>query len=76
MDKVIITGASGFIGKNLVELLESKYEVIKLSNLSDYQFVLDKLTGIGKVKPTTHTNGFDAPVVQASVPTYKRIEQL
>lgn len=33
-------------------------------------------TGIGKVKPTTHTNGFDAPVVQASVPTYKRIEQL
>ena len=32
--------------------------------------------GIGKVKPTTHTNGFDAPVVQANVPTYKRMEQL
>ena len=33
-------------------------------------------TGIGTVKPTTHTNGFNAPVVQASMPTYKRIEQL
>lgn len=36
----------------------------------------DIKTGIGKVKPTSHTNGFNAPVAQASVPTYKRIEQL
>ena len=36
----------------------------------------DIKTGIGKVKPTSHTNGFNAPVAQANVPTYKRIEQL
>lgn len=36
----------------------------------------DIKTGIGRVKPTSHTNGFNAPVAQANVPTYKRIERL
>lgn len=36
----------------------------------------DIKTGIGRVKPTTHTNGFNAPAVQANIPTYKRIAQL
>ena len=31
MKKILITGSHGFIGKNLVESLQSKYAIVELS---------------------------------------------
>lgn len=55
MKKVLITGGSGFLGKNLAMKLKDKYEVILTSRNNKQNFIVGKLTGC-KVIPMDVSN--------------------
>lgn len=42
MEKVLLVGGFGFIGKNIIEILKEKYEIIVISRSIDPNFVIDK----------------------------------
>ncbi len=55
MKKILITGGSGFLGKNLAIKLKDNYEVILTSRNNKQNFIVGKLTGC-KVVPMDVSN--------------------
>lgn len=55
MKKILITGGSGFLGKNLALALKDKYEVILTSRNNKQNFIVGNITGC-KVMPMDVSN--------------------
>ena len=55
MKRVLLTGANGFIGKNIIEALGEKYTIIRVSRSSEYDIGdLDSLMGIDGIDLVIH----------------------
>lgn len=48
--KILITGAAGFIGARLIEMLDDSFEIVGIDNLNDYYDVSLKETRLDKLK--------------------------
>ncbi|MDT2599298.1 NAD-dependent epimerase [Enterococcus hulanensis] len=49
--KILVTGAAGFIGSRLIELLDDKNEIVGIDNLNDYYDTSLKIARLNKLNP-------------------------
>ncbi|MBO0459345.1 NAD-dependent epimerase [Enterococcus hulanensis] len=49
--KILVTGAAGFIGSRLIELLDDKNEIVGIDNLNDYYDTTLKIARLNKLNP-------------------------